>query len=148
MGPLCPSRYMNFFYENFPIFWSMCGGPLFALFGPFLTFFACSWWSQMDRSGNGDCENFLLKALWDPITNFEKIYCLGGSLETHVFKTILETSLFKPKYSMYGMEGFSLQKDLNFLFWKNRALEGTGKMRTEGGGTGGVHQQTGFMEGE
>ena len=102
----------------------------------------------MDRSGNGDSENCLLKALRDPITNFEKMYGLGGSLETHVFKTILETRVFKPKYSMYGMEGFSLQKDLIFFILIGSALEGAGKMQTEGGGTRGVHHQTGFLKGE
>jgi hypothetical protein len=69
-------------------------------------------------------------------------------LETHVFKTILETRVFKPKYSMCGTEGFSLQKDLNFFILKGSALEGAGKMRTEGRGTRGVHQQTGFLKGE
>ncbi len=61
-------------------------------------------------------------------------------METHVFKNILETRVFKPKYSMYVMEGFSLQKDLTFFILIGSALEGAGKMRTEGGGTRGVHQ--------
>ncbi len=86
----------------------------------------------MDRSGNGDFEKCLLKALRYPITNFEKMYVLRGSLETHVFKTILETRVFKPKYSMYGMEGFSLQKDLIFLFLKVAPLRAQGKCEQRG----------------
>ncbi len=98
----------------------------------------------MDRSGNGDSENCLLKALRDPITNFEKSM-VSEAVWRRTSSKPFWRRVFKPNYGMYGMEGFSLQKDLNFFILKGSALEGAGKMQMEGGGTRGVHQQTGFF---
>ncbi len=74
----------------------------------------------------------LKTACWRPITHFEKKYGLGGSLETHVFKTILETRDSNQNIACTGWRVFRSRRTKLFYSEKIAPLRAQGKCERRG----------------